>query len=327
VVRPTETLKFNETKRGDPQPAPDRLGLKRNLWLDFDGRGYTVQDQISGTMNSSWRLEMAAPSVLGRAAVAGTDQFITTIPGGAANTVGIEVRRGKANMVADSRIESDSRTLSAVGWLKDFNSVSANLHLPPGWRLMSAQGADSARTAWVAKWTLLDLFLLLMIALSFGRLFGVKWGAISLAAMVLAYHEAVPVASWLIALAVVALIRVLPKENKFAKFMQVARVAALLLLAVTLLPFMVAQVRQSMYPVLEKPYEAVMGGDAYGARDADAARREQKMETVAAAAPVPAAADAAATVETNVAQEPSEPTANLAKETQPSVSTITIRKR
>ncbi len=292
VVRPTETLKFNETKRGDPQPAPDRLGLKRNLWLDFDGRGYTVQDQITGTMNSSWRLEMAAPSVLGRAAVAGTDQFITTIPGAGsagANTVGIEVRRGKANMVADSRIESDSRTLSAVGWQKDFNSVGANLHLPPGWRLMSAQGADSARTAWVAKWTLLDLFLLLMIALSFGRLFGVKWGVISLAAMVLAYHEDVPVATWLLVLAVVALIRVLPKENKFAKFMQFARVAALLLLAVSLLPFMVSQIRQSIYPVLEKPEQAVMGGDAYGARDADAARIEQKMAVVEAAAPVAAA--------------------------------------
>jgi uncharacterized membrane protein YozB (DUF420 family) len=326
VVRPTETLKFNETKRGDPQPAPDRLALKRNLWLDFDGRGYTVQDQISGTMNSSWRLEMAAPSVLGRAAVAGTDQFITTIPGGAEKTVGIEVRRGRANMVADSRIESDSRTLSAVGWQKDFNSVSANLHLPPGWRLISAQGADSARTAWVAKWTLLDLFLLLMIALSFGRLFGVKWGAISLVAMVLAYHEAVPVATWLIVLAVVALIRVLPKENKFAKFMQVARVAALLWLAVTLLPFMVSQVRQSMYPVLEKPYEAVMGGDAYGARDAGAARIEQKMEAVAAAAPVAAAAEAAAPVETNVVQEASEPAAVLTKEAAGPASGISYSK-
>ncbi len=317
VVRPTETLKFNETKRGDPQPAPDRLGLKRNLWLDFDGRGYTVQDQITGTMNSSWRLEMAAPSVLGRAAVAGTDQFITTIPGAgsaATNTVGIEVRRGKANMVADSRIESDSRTLSAVGWLKDFNSVSANLHLPPGWRLLSAHGADSARTAWVAKWTLLDLFLLLMIALSFGRLFGVKWGAISLTAMVLAYHEDVPVATWLIALAVVALIRVLPKENKFAKFMQFARVAALLLLAVSLLPFMVSQIRQSIYPVLEKPEQAVMGGDAYGARDADAVRIEQKMErvAVAAAAPVPAAAES---VEAPSTQEANVPAVEVNKDT------------
>jgi hypothetical protein len=318
VVRPTETLKFNETKRGDPQPAPDRLGLKRNLWLDFDGRGYTVQDQISGTMNSSWRLEMGAPSVLGRAAVAGTDQFITTIPGGAAGTVGIEVRRGKANMVADSRIESDSRTLSAVGWQQDFNSVSANLHLPPGWRLMSAQGADSARTAWVAKWTLLDLFLLLMIALSFGRLFGVKWGAISLAAMLLAYHEGVPVATWLIALAVVALIRVLPKENKFAKFMQFARVAALLLLAVTLLPFMVSQIRQSIYPVLEKPEQAVMGGDAYGGRDADQARIEQKMERAQMEMPVaaapPAASPAKVPLNAAIVEEPNLPAAELAKD-------------
>ncbi len=266
VVRPSEVLKFNETKRGDPQPAPDRLALRRNIWLDFDGRGYTVQDQISGAMNSSWRLEMLAPSVLGRAAVGGEDQFITSISkpsaDGKLSTVGIEVRKGQASVVADSRIETDARTLSAVGWQKDFNSLAATLHLPPGWRLIAAQGTDSARTTWVSKWTLLDLFLLLMVTLSFGRLFGVKWGVIALAATVLAYHEmGVPIAAWLVTLALIALIRVLPKEGKFAKFIQFGRWASLLFLAVTLLPFMVSQIRQAMYPVLEKKYQAVMSSD------------------------------------------------------------------
>jgi hypothetical protein len=270
VVRATETLKFNETKRGDPQPAPDRLSLQRSIWLDFDGRGYTVQDKISGLMNSSWRLEMPAPSVLGRASVAGADQFITTLAdskkpaGETTGAVGIEVRRGQASVVADSRIETDSNSISAVGWRNDFNAVSAMLHLPPGWRLIATQGTDASRSAWVARWTLLDLFLLLMLTLSFGRLFGMKWGVIALLGITLAYHELdMPIAPWLATLACVALLRALPADGKFAKWMQAARVLALLLLAVTLLPFMVSQARQAMYPVLEKKIQTVFSEDNY----------------------------------------------------------------
>jgi hypothetical protein len=267
VVQASETLKFNETKRGDPQPAPDRLALRRSIWLDFDGRGYTVQDTIAGLMNSSWRLEMPAPSVLGRAAVEGADQFITALADPKnpdKETVGIEVRRGKASVVADSRIETESRKISAVGWRNDFNSVAATLHLPPGWRLLATQGTDGARSAWVAKWTLLDLFLLLMVVLSFGRLFGVKWGAIALVGVTLAYHEVgVPIAPWLVALGFIALIRALPHDGKFAKWMQAGRVLALLAVVLALLPFMVSQLRQAMYPVLEKQIQTVFSEEGY----------------------------------------------------------------
>jgi hypothetical protein len=257
VNRAGETLKFIESKRGDPQPAPDRLTLKRNIWLDFDGRGYTVQDQIAGTMNSSWRMEMATPSVLGRAAVANTDQFITSLLNTNPTTektnplVGIEVRRGEANVVADSRIETSDREISAVGWQKDFNSVAATLHLPPGWRLIATQGADSSSSAWLTRWTLLDLFLLLLVTLSFGKLFGIQWGAVALLGMALAYQEdGMMVLPWLAALMIVALIRVLPSSGKLLKLMRFSRVAALVLVALTLLPFIVSQVRQAMYPVL-----------------------------------------------------------------------------
>jgi hypothetical protein len=290
VVQGNDTLKLNESKRGDPQPAPDRLALRRNIWLDFDGRGYTVQDNITGSMNSSWRMEMPAPSVLGRAAVTGADPKKPTGDGNPA-MVGIEVRRGQASVIADSRIETDSKKLSAVGWRKDFNSVAATLHLPPGWRLIATQGTDASRTAWVAKWTLLDLFLLLMVALSFGRLFGAKWGVIALGGITLAYHEVgVPIAPWLVALGAIALIRVLPKDGKFAKFMQAGRVLALLAVALTLLPFMVSQVRQAMYPVLEKKIQTVYSEEGYGRNRAQNNNMNMEMQQApVTAAPAPAA--------------------------------------
>ena len=42
---------------------------------------------------------------------------------------------------------------------RDFQSVSASLNLPPGWRLFHASGADDA-PSWLRRWDLLDLFLL-----------------------------------------------------------------------------------------------------------------------------------------------------------------------
>ena len=68
---PGETMRVKEIKRGDPQPAPDQLTLNRNLWLRFDGSGYTIQDNIKGTKNTNWRLEIdpALTLEIGRAHV------------------------------------------------------------------------------------------------------------------------------------------------------------------------------------------------------------------------------------------------------------------
>ena len=41
-------MRLVEKRRGDSDPAPDRLALERVLWLDFDGRGYTAHDRITG---------------------------------------------------------------------------------------------------------------------------------------------------------------------------------------------------------------------------------------------------------------------------------------
>ena len=63
---PGDILQLKEIKRGDPKPAPDQLTMNRNLWLRFDGTGYTIQDTISGKKNTNWRLEMDASIKLGR---------------------------------------------------------------------------------------------------------------------------------------------------------------------------------------------------------------------------------------------------------------------
>ena len=71
---------------------------------------------------------------------------------------------------ADSRIEKATRSVPAVSWDHDFESVGGRVHLPPGWRLLHAFGVDRASPTWIAEWDLLDLFLLLIIAVFAGLL-------------------------------------------------------------------------------------------------------------------------------------------------------------
>jgi hypothetical protein len=186
-LSPGSVLTLKEIRRGDPDPAPDRLTLHRSWWLDFDGGGYTVQDTITGTMSRQWHLSMNLPWELGRVAVDGKDQLITYQ--GKENLPGVALRKGNLQLVADSRLNSDDRLIPAVGWHHDFENVSGILHLPPGWRLLSTSGVDSISGTWIQRWTLLDFFLALIISLSVMKLRNWKWGLTALITMVLIFHE------------------------------------------------------------------------------------------------------------------------------------------
>ena len=204
-----DTLVLDEKRRGDSDPPPNQLSLVRSLWLDFDGTGYAVSDELTGTLNRDSRLTMVPPTMLGRVAVGGRDQFITHLDD--ASQTGIEVRQGELSVTADSRIPGDPSDIPAVGWAHDFHQVSASLHLPPGWRLFHASGVDEVDGTWVKRWTLLELFLALIVAIGIGRLYGLRWGAIALAMLFLTLPEDdAPRWSWLFVLAVEGLLRVLP---------------------------------------------------------------------------------------------------------------------
>jgi hypothetical protein len=251
-VRTGDSLEIITKRRGDPDPAPDQLKLERHFWLDFDGIGYSVQDRISGTMTRGWRLEMAAPAILGRVAVNGQNQFITRRE--KSSNTGVEVRRGQIQLVADSRLEKAITQLPAVGWAHDFQQVSAILHLPPGWHLLNATGADQVPDTWLMQWTLLDLFIVLIMAAAIGKLWHWGWGVLTLATMVLIYHEPyAPLFVWLNIIAAIALLRVLPALGWFSRSVRFYRNLSLITLLIIALPFMMQQVRQSIYPQLERP--------------------------------------------------------------------------
>lgn len=250
-VRAGETLRLIERRRGAANPPADRLQLHRVLWLDFDGGGYTWQDHLEGTLTRSWRLDVAPPTRLERVSIAEEDQVITHRPG--SDRTGIEVRQGKISLIAEGRLPGRA-SIPAVGWSHDVQQASGELRLPPGWRILAALGADDAPGTWLDSWTLLDFFLVLLLALAVRYLWGNRWGALALAALVLVWHEAgAPRWIWVAVLAMEGLRRVAPAAGKAQRWIRAGSWVFLAVLALMVVAFVAGQVRQAIYPALEVP--------------------------------------------------------------------------
>ena len=251
AMEPGSVLRFATKRRGDADPAPDRLAITRTWWLDFDGGGYTVTDRINGTVVRSDRLGMTAGTELGRVSVNGRDQFITRNPGD--EGPGVEIPRGEIEITADSRVARTGAGVPAVGWDQDFQSVSAELQLPPGWRLLHASGVDGVSWTWVTRWSLLDLFVVLVVSMAFLRLFGPGWGALALVGLALTYTEpGAPRWVWVGVLSGEALRRALVRGRLAVLVNGLWRVA-LLGLVLLAIPFAFVQIRSGCFPALEAP--------------------------------------------------------------------------
>lgn len=240
------SLKLNTIKRGNPEPEPDQLVLNKKIWLDFDGKGFTVNDDISGKLSRQWRLNAMPNIQLGQVTINGKPQYITQNQAG---KQGVEVRHGKLQLSADSRLVNNSNDISATGWDLAFNKVNATLYLPPGWTLLSLSGAEANRT-WINKWTLLDLFIVLVTAIAIYKLWGVTWGLLGLLTLALVWHESyAPQFVWINLVVAVVLLKALPKGRLFQLVNNYRLVTSLVLILITL-PFVVNQARVALYPQL-----------------------------------------------------------------------------
>ena len=255
-VNAGETMTFNEERRGDPDPGADNLSLQRTLWLSFSGDEYLLQDQISGVKKTDWRMEMNAPIELGQVNMAGEPQYITRLKD--SERSGVEVRQGNIQMTADSVLRGDINWLPAVGWNQNFNNVHASLNLPPGYQVFSVTGADHVSATWLTRWTLLDIFLVLLISAAVYKLWGTTLGGIALVTLTLIYHETnAPVWIWLLVILGFALLRVLP-SGRFRRWALMYRNITLLALVLICVPFFIQQIRTSLYPQLEHYYQTAV---------------------------------------------------------------------
>lgn len=272
-VNKGESMVFETLKRGNPEPAPNNLSLHRTFWLDSDGTGITVQDSLSGTVYRDPRLEMQPPAELGRMVINGRDQLITRVKEG--EPAGVEVRQGRINAMAVSRIEGTT-SFPAGGWNQNIQLLTADLVLQPGWKIFHARGVDSVRS-WISRWTLLDCFIVLIIVITTFKLLGPFKGMAALVGLVLSYHDReAPVFLWLAILTCIAIIRAAP-ELKFIKFIKGGRLLLLIGLVVMLLPYSVTQLREGFYPQLEKVHTAHLS--SFAERNTQMERESAVMES------------------------------------------------
>jgi hypothetical protein len=249
-----EVFSVRVLRRGDPEPEPDQLTLDRSLWLDFDGHGYTVSDTLGGTVTRAWRLDATPSLQLGRVSLDGQPQSITRLADNGA--LGVEVRRGALRLSADGRFDSGISEIPATGWAVDFQRARTILNLPPGWRLLAAGGVDQAPDTWIGRWTLLDLFVVLITTLAAGRLWSRTAGFVTLIALTLLWHEpGAPRFVWLLLLTTIALLRVLP-EGRVASGVRWLRNLGWLAILIIAVPFVYHQVRSGIYPQLDRPWLA-----------------------------------------------------------------------
>jgi hypothetical protein len=245
-----DTLNIVERSRGVGTPEND-LGLSRQMWLAFDGGGYTVRDTITGTMRRDWRLDMRLPYVLQNASENGQTLLVTDAID--SDGSGVELRR---NDVALMTIASNPQggAIPITGWDERFSHVDTTLYLPPGNKLFAAPGVDNAPASWTGHWQLLDFFLVLIISIAAWRMFGIASGIIALLALVLSFHEHnAPAWLWLNLLVVAALLRVAPL-GRLLNTVRVYAAISVLFLLIALVPFVASQMRIAIYPQLEPQF-------------------------------------------------------------------------
>lgn len=277
---------IEERSRGMGDEADDRLSLERQLWLDFSGEGWTLVDEIGGTMRSGWRFDARAPLVLQNAKDhnKGTPLLVTAGEGGER---GVEWRSPNVALLAGARIEPAARSLPVAGWNTPFDAVGTTLNLPHGWRLLAAPGADEATNTWVSRWSLLDLFIAALLALFAWRLMGVPGAALSVGYLLLSHGESGAPLWTLGAVLLIALVAKALPEGRLLRIANRLRTAALVLLVLVALPFVAAQLRLALYPQLEFVPADAPSDVVQSVPDASLDRSAAAVEMAPAAAPAP----------------------------------------
>ncbi len=186
VIKPNDKITLTDKRRGQEMTLPDQVSLNRQIWLDLDGKGATIHDSISGSLYQKNRINAADSIQIGRASSNGQPALITIDP--ATQAKGLEVRSDNLNFEVISRA-NNSDTIPASGWDQTISSYSLLLNIPPAWRLLHVGGAVHAEKSWVDTWSLLRIFLGVLLALSIYKLFGIGTAAVLTVCLILNHNE------------------------------------------------------------------------------------------------------------------------------------------
>lgn len=244
TIQNGDAITLTERSRGLGQGS-NRLTLNRDMWLDFDGGGYTVVDRLSGSMRERFRLDLATPFVLTSASERGEPLLVTGTP----DNRGIEVRYPSLDVSSTARIGKVSE-MPAHGWSERLDALSINLNLPPGYRLLHASGPDASGNAWIAQWSIYTVFIAAFVTVLAWRVGGLMLALGVGALAVFGAHEPdVPRYSLIALLLTLLALRALPTGR--LRSLTLGLSAALSVLFVLLaLSFAVTQARYALHPQL-----------------------------------------------------------------------------
>jgi len=244
ILKSGDTLSLTETSRGNSNPLPNQLSLNRKLILDFDGNGFTVQDQINGTVYEATQLSLSSPYELGKATLNNEAQLVIHTDSG----IGIGIKKGNITLNGVGRIESSISKIPTIGWDSPMERFTGTLLLPPGWDIFHIMGTDSVSHSKIDQWDLWDIFLVLLIIVLAFKFLGLKWSIPVSAMLLLLYHTAgAPQLSWLNIFIAGAILIKLP-EHRGRNILRAYYVLSLILITISILPLTVSTVREILYP-------------------------------------------------------------------------------
>ncbi|HGG59559.1 MAG TPA: hypothetical protein ENK26_06520 [Gammaproteobacteria bacterium] len=249
-VAPDGGLRVKRLSRGTLVTGETRARIERDAWIGFSGRKLFVRDRVRGEARPYASLVAAHDSVEPRAVyLDGRPQVLVRTPEGVG--VSLRNRRLDADVLG---VAAPKGSLAMPGnYFSDLKaeSLTARLHLPPGWRLLAIESGVKG-TTWLSRWSLYQVFLLIMISIAFARVNGWGWGAFALATLGVTFHEPeTPVLLWLALLGLVAALRDgLGNTPRLKMVLQKARLVVLLAIGVWLLGYTVTHVRDAIHPQL-----------------------------------------------------------------------------
>jgi len=250
-----QSVTIEEKMRGQDEKSLASVSLSREWWLDMHGQGWTGVDNLTAQSLKDWRLDAAPGFELGSVSIDGVGQLITRDP--RTGSTGIELRSRSLQLQSSGRAQQAS-TYPASGWQIGVEQLNFTLNLPPGWRLFSLFGSDWVRGDWLTSWSLLDIFIVLLIILAVSRIWGFKVGGLVAATIVLTFKEpGAPQYLWL-ALLLPSAIAKYAQSSAYQRPLLIWKWATFGVFVWACLPFVWGQIQQAIYPQLEGP-------SAYGA--------------------------------------------------------------
>ncbi len=258
IISKNEKIIIEEIIRGTG-PEKSDLSLEREIWIDFDGKGASIEDKIKGRSNHRTFIGINNNKnfVPGKMKLNGKNQVIALKK----NCTGLPVDSGNINITSLMR-KISKNNFFPTGWNQNFSNIKGAINIPPARTLFSVSGADlKGNYTFISKWTLLDLFVLCILALSAFKIWNYKWGIIFFIAAGFIYHKFyLPPYFWLILIAGSAAVSFF-KKNPDLKIHNVFKTSVFIIYGLifisilsTGIVFSYKNIRNSFFPQLQKFY-------------------------------------------------------------------------